>query len=95
MILKTFEDEQVVFYRGDESDSYIMILDGQVTLYSTKFPDENALIRPLHSGDALGEIGIIQKKPRSLSCISNGCSVLYIDVPTFQRTMKITVNKQV
>lgn len=72
-----------------------MILDGQVTLYSTKFADENALIRVLGSGDAVGEIGIIRKKPRSLTLLSNGCSVLFIDVPTFQRTMKITVNKQV
>ena len=95
MVLKTYEPDEVLFVRGSESDSYIIILDGQVSLYSTKFADENSMIRVLGSGDALGEIGIIRKKPRALSCISNGCSILSIDVPTFNRTMKISVNKQV
>lgn len=67
MILKTFEHDEIIFYRGDESDSYLMILDGEVSLYSTKFPVDSSFIRTLGKGDALGEMGIIRSQPRSLT----------------------------
>ena len=94
MKLKTYSKDHVIFYRGDESNSYLMILDGEVKLYKRKFPQKRSFIRTMGKGDALGELGIIESKPRSLTWISNEWSILKIDVPIFKRTMKFIVKKK-
>lgn len=65
--------------KGDASDSYILILEGSLMLYNSKYADDDKQIRQMGPGEGLGELGIINDNPRSLTAVSLGCSILSID----------------
>jgi CRP-like cAMP-binding protein len=70
MTFKKYEEGEVVFRKGDKSDTYLMILSGVVELHRRYEPSETTFIRTMGKGEALGELGIINKQPRSLTVIS-------------------------
>jgi hypothetical protein len=48
----------------------------------------------LGKGEALGELGIINKKSRSLTAVSNNTKCIMIDDFTFRKTMKSVLKQQ-
>jgi CRP-like cAMP-binding protein len=89
-----YRTNEVIFRLGDPSTFYLVILEGKVELYnSTRFASSE-YVRSMGQGDALGEMGIIERKPRSLSVLSCGCSWLILDQLTFEQTIKAEVKRQ-
>ena len=65
-ILKKFSPQEIIFEEGDDSDSLFLVLEGEV-IVSKKSGEANnyVMITSVESNGYFGELGIIDKKPRS------------------------------
>lgn len=70
-IIKKFNPQEIVFEEGDISDSLFLVLEGEVEV-SKKIGEGNnyVLITSVDSNGYFGELGIIDKKPRSARVIA-------------------------
>jgi CRP-like cAMP-binding protein len=65
LILREYTAGQVIFRMGDPGDEMILVEHGKIAIFDPKEP--NALIRIFQDGETLGEMAVIEHKPRSLS----------------------------
>ena len=70
MDTKTFTRGQVIFNEGDFPEVMYMILGGQVGVYSGYKTEDMALITTLGEGELLGEMGMIELRPRSATAVA-------------------------
>lgn len=63
----TIETRNVIFRKGDKSDSFIFVLSGSVNLYEGFNIYDKKFVRNLGAGTSLGELGIIRNEGRSLT----------------------------
>ena len=70
-IIKKFSLEDIIFEEGDESDALFLVLEGQVKV-SKKSGDSNnyVVITSIEPNDFFGELGIIDKQPRSARIVA-------------------------
>ncbi|MGB3512233.1 MAG: ATP-binding protein [Microcoleaceae cyanobacterium] len=70
-IIKKFTPQEIVFEEGEISDSLFLVLEGEVEV-SKKINESNnyVLITSIDSNGYFGELGIIDRKPRSARVIS-------------------------
>ena len=64
-----FKDGEVMFRKGDRSDAAYLITHGQVEIVQERRDGETESVAVLRRGEYFGEIGAIDKKPRSASAI--------------------------
>jgi hypothetical protein len=74
--LREFQDEEVLFHKGDPSDFMYAVLSGEMDVVDPVMvdgqPDESSTARfitRLKAGDLLGEMGFIRSVPRSATVI--------------------------
>ncbi len=65
LIPRQYAAGQVIFEMGDAGDEMIFVEHGKIGIFDPKEP--SALIRVFQDGETLGEMAIIEHKPRSLS----------------------------
>lgn len=65
LLPRSYVAGQVIFEMGDPGDEMILVEHGKIAIFDPKEP--GALIRIFQDGDTLGEMAIIEHKPRSLS----------------------------
>lgn len=78
-----FTDGQTVTVEGEPGDSFYVIIEGQL-----RVSRHGKTIRDLGPGDFLGEISLIDGRPRSASTVAIGpVSALIVDRPAFLALM--------
>jgi CRP/FNR family cyclic AMP-dependent transcriptional regulator len=78
-----FEDGQTVTVEGEPGDSFYVLVDGQL-----RVSRQGKTIRDLGPGDFLGEISLIDGRPRSATTVALGpVDALVIERPAFQELM--------
>src|SRR5215831_17390317 len=76
--LITYEPNSVVFKAGDEPDSMYLIKDGQVRITIKSFDGkEEAVLTTLADGAMFGEMGVLDRKPRSAAATTVGQAEIY------------------
>ncbi len=56
-----------VFFQDDPSDSLYIVLSGSAKVFQTSEDGQDRILRILRSGDAFGELAMIEGRPRSAS----------------------------
>lgn len=78
-----FVDGQTVTVEGEPGDSFYVVVDGQL-----RVSRHGRTIRDLGPGDFLGEISLIDGRPRSATTVAAGpVSALVIERPAFMELM--------
>ena len=67
--LKRYKDGEVIFHRGDESASMYIVRRGVVKVLVSDAGGESVLTY-LSQGDFFGEMGVVNGKPRSATCVA-------------------------
>jgi CRP/FNR family transcriptional regulator len=93
LYLKRFTKNSIVFYEGDESDYFYILLEGSVKLYKTSPKGSQVQIKRMKAPDTIGEYACFEKAPFPATCefITDGVMGLlhfdkvykYLDDKTF------------
>lgn len=70
-----FDSGEIIIQRGDPSDSFFVLLQGEVEIFLPKAEDVD-LIATIPAGDSFGEMGILEGDRRSAYCIASHESLL-------------------
>jgi NADH:ubiquinone reductase (H+-translocating) len=67
-----YQKGSYVFKQGDVADYFYIVEEGHVEIVRENFDDTETVLAVLNAGDSFGEMGLMQKAPRSASvrCIS-------------------------
>ena len=68
--IKKFKKNDVVFLEGDRGDFMYEIISGKVGVYADYGRAEQKLLATLGKEDFIGEMGMIEKKPRSATAVA-------------------------
>ncbi len=74
--LRRYEDGQVIFDEGGESDALFLVLDGRVEFVKSVPGNKWRVISYAESGDFFGEIGVLTGAPRALRACATGSAIL-------------------
>jgi len=74
LYIKKFTKNSIVFYEGDESDYFYILLDGNIKLYKTSPKGSQVQIRRMKAPNTIGEYACFEKAPFPATCefISDG-----------------------
>lgn len=79
---KDIEKGDVLFLQNDPSDAAYIVRYGSISIVLNSSDGREMVINEMHSGDLLGELGILTKKSYSTSAIARTKSeVLVIPLP--------------
>jgi CRP/FNR family transcriptional regulator len=72
--IKRFTKNSIVFYEGDESNYFYILLEGTVRLYKTTPKGSQVQIKRMRAPDTIGEYACFEKSPFPATCefISDG-----------------------
>ena len=70
MKIRTFQKGEVIFYQGDDAQQMFDILSGSVGVYVGYGTKNETKLTVLKSGDFLGEMGLIERYPRSATAVA-------------------------
>ncbi len=68
LYLKKFTKNSIVFYEGDESDYFYILLEGNIKLYKTSPKGSQIQIRRMKAPDTIGEYACFEKAPFPATC---------------------------
>jgi len=68
MHIKKFTRDSIVFYEGDESNYFHILLDGDVKLYKTSPKGSQIQIRRMQAPNTIGEYACFEKAPFPATC---------------------------
>ncbi len=68
--ITTFSKEEVIFRKGEASKHAYIIQSGKVGIYKENDYGKRTLVRILRKSDLFGEMGLIDKYPRSATAIA-------------------------
>ena len=87
MEIKQYKTEETIFRQGDPSDCMYRIESGKVGIFTDYGGSSQAKIAELSAGQFLGEMGLLDKAPRSASAISlsDDTALKIIDEENFTR----------
>lgn len=74
LYIKKFTKNSIVFYEGDESDYFYILLDGTIKLYKTTPKGSQVQIKRMKAPSTIGEYACFEKAPFPATCefISDG-----------------------
>ncbi len=64
---RSLKKEDILFNMGDSGDELIIVQSGQIAIFSPDDSGNHHIIRIFKPGESLGEMALIDDKPRSLS----------------------------
>ena len=67
---KTFAKEEIIFQQGERSKYAYIIESGKVGIYKENNFGKRTLVGTLRKSDLFGEMGLIDKYPRSATAIA-------------------------
>lgn len=68
--LKLYKEKQIIAREGEPGNSFFVIKDGVVGIYTTTPKGEKIKLAELKSGDFFGEVSVITGKPRTATAIA-------------------------
>jgi CRP-like cAMP-binding protein len=78
--VKTFEPGEVLFKEGQHGDEMFIIIQGEVEIRKRTSAKTSRTLITFHEGDILGEMALIEKKPRSATAIAvTSCRTLVMN----------------
>ena len=81
---KQVEKGQALFFQSDPSDAAYLVCTGNISIILNSQDGREMVINDMHSGDLLGELGILTKKSRSTTALARTKSdLLVIPGPVF------------
>ena len=92
LYIKKFTKNSIVFYEGDESDYFYILLDGSIKLYKTSPKGSQVQIRRMKAPNTIGEYACFEKAPFPATCefLTDGVMGLL----HFDKVYKYLDNKQ-
>ena len=85
----TFLKEEVIFRKGEASKYAYIIQSGKVGIYKENDYGKRTLVRVLRNSDLFGEMGLIDKYPRSATAVAlESCELTVVDKSDFARLSK-------
>ncbi|MCK4441977.1 MAG: Crp/Fnr family transcriptional regulator [Sulfurovaceae bacterium] len=74
LYIKKFMKNSIVFYEGDESDYFYILLEGTIKLYKTTPKGSQVQIKRMKAPSTIGEYACFEKAPFPATCefLSNG-----------------------
>lgn len=89
----TFSKEEVIFRKGEASKFAYIIQSGKVGIYKENDYGKRILVRILRKSDLFGEMGLIDKYPRSATAIAlEKSSLTVVDNSRFAFLSKYSPN---
>ena len=87
MELKTCKKDEIIFRQGDASDCMFRIESGAVAIFLDYAAGGQTKLTELSAGQFLGEMGLLDKLPRSATAVSlsDDTALLVIDEENFGR----------
>jgi CRP-like cAMP-binding protein len=77
---RRYADRQMIFGRGDPGSSLMLIVEGRVRVGVTSAEGREVLLGVLERGQVLGELALLDGKPRSADAMALGnCLLLALD----------------
>ncbi len=70
MQLKTFQNREQIFRQGDESNCMYDLKRGKVGIFLNYGESDETMLATLEAGQFLGEMGLLDKAPRSAAAVS-------------------------
>ena len=77
--LSQFEDGERVVEEGTPSESFFVILSGELTVFIRGENGEAIDVGRLHSPDSIGEMGLLLNEPRTASVVASGAGALLLE----------------
>lgn len=74
---KRYQDDEVIFAKGDDGNGLYGILEGQVRIYAGDAEGREITLNILDTGALFGEIALIDGKPRSADAAAIGHTTLF------------------
>jgi CRP-like cAMP-binding protein len=69
-------DGQVLFHRGEPGDAFYIIKSGQIRIFTLDEEGSELTLNTLGAGEAVGELALVDDRPRSASAAALGPTVL-------------------
>ncbi len=76
--LKKYEKNKILFFVGDKSDTFFIVLEGKVKIFRSSSKGREKILKKMIKGDFFGEMGIIEDKPRSATAVVEEESTLLL-----------------
>src|SRR6218665_1232473 len=73
---KELSGGEVLFHKGDESDSLYGVLSGRLQAYVTSSAGDKVILGEIPPGETVGEMGVFTDSPRSADIVAIRDSVL-------------------
>jgi CRP-like cAMP-binding protein len=84
-----FTNNQIIFQKGDISDSLLAVLDGQVRISTSSMEGKEIVLNTIYQGEMFGEIAFIDGRERSATATAIGnCTLLSIRHNDFMPFLK-------
>lgn len=76
MTWKTFQDGEAIFREGETSEAAFLIVSGEVDVVKGRDSSHARTIATIGAGEYVGEMGVVESKPRSASAVAKGPTVV-------------------
>ena len=76
MTWKTFQDGETIFREGETSEAAFLIVSGEVRVVKGLETNHARTIATIGAGEYVGEMGVVESKPRSASAVAKGPTVV-------------------
>ncbi|MFP4017008.1 MAG: Crp/Fnr family transcriptional regulator [Halanaerobiales bacterium] len=68
--IRRYKKDDYIFVEGDKSDAFYIIRKGKVKIIKSSVDGKEKILKVMVAGDFLGEMGVIEDKPRSATGIA-------------------------
>lgn len=83
-VLRKFPKQTLLIHEGDRSDSLHLLLSGSVQVYASDNDGREVLLCTLAAGDCVGELSLLDERPRSASVRTvSPCQILILSRAAF------------
>ena len=76
--MKEFKNGEVIFRQGDPGESMYDIFSGRVGVYAAYGTENEKLLTELKAGEFFGEMGLLEKAPRSATVVALEDTLTYV-----------------
>ena len=76
MTWKTFQDGEAIFREGETSEAAFLIVSGEVDVVKGFETNHARTIATIGAGEYVGEMGLVDSKPRSATAVAKGATVV-------------------
>ncbi|MEX0923221.1 MAG: cyclic nucleotide-binding domain-containing protein [Rhodovibrionaceae bacterium] len=76
MTWKTYTDGEAIFREGETSEAAFLIVSGEIDIVKGYETNHARTIATVGAGEYVGEMGVVESRPRSASALAKGPTVV-------------------